>query len=101
MAASLVHIATGFRVVEDPLLPDNIFLILVHRNTPFLFDQNFRSVLRARLHHTLRREGKCSAPNFQSNFFTVLVLVQLELHQRNHAPILCRMKPQSSNRERS
>jgi hypothetical protein len=50
MAASLVHIAAGFSVVEDPLLPGNILLTLVHRDTPFLFTQNFRSIQGGRIY---------------------------------------------------
>ena len=50
MASSFVHIPEGFRVVEDPLLPGNVFLILVHCDTSFLFDQNIKSVLRGRIY---------------------------------------------------
>ena len=54
MATGFVHIAAGFCVVEHPLLPGNILLTLVHRDTPFLLNQNVRSVLRGRiyLHNT-------------------------------------------------
>ena len=42
--------STSFGVVDDPLLSDNILLTLVHRDAPFLFFQNFRSVLSGRIH---------------------------------------------------
>ncbi len=58
MAAGFVHIAASFSIVEDPLLSGNILLALVHRDTPFLFDQNVRSVLRGRIY--LHRAGLTS-----------------------------------------
>ena len=42
----LVHIGTGISVVEHPFPFSNILLTVVHRNTHFLFVQNFRSVPR-------------------------------------------------------
>ena len=78
-AASLFHTPASFCVVEDPLLPGNILLTLVHHDTPCLFDQDFRSVIGRRINLQLLAQE----PSRRGGRAKILLGYELQRGRRN------------------